>query len=88
VGRLSAERAAEQARRVYDVIVDCPGVTAGDVGRGLGVPSIVVKNMLIAMERLGLYVSEDAYGGLYPFEYCGEYPPSLEMKGETDDAHD
>ena len=58
----------DQARQVYDLIRDCPGVGPSDIARGLGISVSMVTNSLICMERLELYVSQDERGRLYPFD--------------------
>ncbi len=71
MGQPPKQTTMDRAHRVYDIIADAPGVTAGEVARGLGTFPSVVKNSLITMERDGLYVSEAAGGRLYTFEYAG-----------------
>jgi len=66
----------EFVKEIYDLIVDCPGVSVGDISRGLGVSVARVKNGLIALDRYGLYVSEKD-GRLYPFEI--DYIPDLSL---------
>ena len=58
----------EKLQRIYDVVKRTPGVTAGYVARQIGLPGSNIYNVLPSLEVIGLYLSEDDRGRLYPVE--------------------
>lgn len=58
-------------RKVLEVIRKNPGINAYRIGKMLGKHTNSVANCLITLERKGILISEDAYGGLTVFKKNG-----------------
>lgn len=54
-------------REIYDVICEKPGITTWFVAKELKQLYTTVSRRLNHLELHGFLVSEDMYGGLYPF---------------------
>lgn len=67
----------ERLMRIFDIIMRFPGIKPGGVGELMGCADCTVVSALPTLERVGLLVSEDEEGGLWPFDVrlgSGEIP--------------
>ena len=53
---------------IYNKVREYPGKKAGFIARSLGLHRSEVTRSLPALEKKGLYLSEDDKGGLWPFQ--------------------
>ena len=61
---------------IYQALKLAPGLTAGRLALALGWKPDTIHNALPTMEALGLFVSEDPDGCLYPFAISEPQPIS------------
>ncbi len=57
----------DRARQIYRIIEEHPGKRPGFFARLLGLNRSEVTRVLPTLEEMGLLVSEDKTGGLWPF---------------------
>lgn len=73
----------KRCHQVYQEIVREPGQTYYFVAKRLGLNPHIVSNLLISMERVGMSVSEDQYGGLWPFRLDSYVLGQFKLGGKT-----
>lgn len=54
-------------REIYDVICKQPGSTIYFVAKALECQDTDIKHRIDRLDFHGFFISEDVYGGLYPF---------------------
>ena len=57
----------ERKENIYNKVEQYPGEKPGFIARLLGINRSEVTRMLPALEDKGMYISEDEWGGLWPF---------------------
>lgn len=63
----------EDLLEIYFFVHRYPGVRRSVIASSLGVSYWKISNRLMAMERVGLLLSEDIKGRLYPYSCRGYY---------------
>jgi predicted transcriptional regulator len=61
------EHTQKDARRLYEAICQKPGKCAPDYAAVIGLEYRHIERRLVTMENIGLLVSQDERGGLWPF---------------------
>lgn len=57
----------EKLKSIYNEVRKNPGRKSGFIARILGINRSEVTRTLPALDKIGLYLSEDEKGGLWPF---------------------
>ena len=65
INRRDTPESVHHLANFYNVLRDCPGLTAYQVAKRLGRPVSTVYSWLSSLDHIGLLIAEDDLGGLY-----------------------